>query len=310
MAGGGDSTRAIFFALGANLAIAIAKGVAAFFTGSSAMLAETVHSLADCGNQVMLLIGVKQSKRPPSPDYPLGYGKAIYFWSFLVAVMLFTVGGMFSLYEGIHKIHATEPLKDWWWAVGVLTFGIIAEGISMRACMQEVNKARGGRSLAQWFRESRQGELLVIFGEDFAALVGLVFALAAVVLAVVTGNPVWDAIGSIGIGVLLIVVAVFVAIEIKAMLIGQSMDPLRERELRAFLTARPEVARIMHLITVQLGNDVMVSVQAKMRDTGDATTMIEAINTVERDMKSTFPEVRWSFFEPDLDDAGPEALIA
>ena len=310
MAGGGDSTRAIFFALGANLAIAASKGAAAFFTGSSAMLAETVHSLADCGNQVMLLVGVKQAKRPASPDYPLGYGKAIYFWSFLVAVMLFTVGGMFSLYEGIHKLSEPEPIKDWWWAVGVLTFGVIAEGVSMRACMQEVNKARGDRSLAQWFRETRQGELLVIFGEDLAALLGLVFALVAVVLAVVTGNPIWDAIGTVGIGVLLIVVAVFVAVEIKAMLIGQSMDPQRERELRAFLDARPEIGRVMHLITVQLGSEAMVSVQARMRETPDAVSMIEAINTVERDMKSTFPEVRWSFFEPDLDDAGPESLTA
>ena len=310
MAGGGDSTRAIFFALGANLAIAASKGAAAFFTGSSAMLAETVHSLADCGNQVMLLVGVRQAKRPPSPDYPLGYGKAIYFWSFLVAVMLFTVGGMFSLYEGIHKLRDPQPLKDWWWAVGVLTFGVIAEGVSMRACLQEVRKARGDRSLAKWFHETRQGELLVIFGEDLAALLGLVFALAAVVLAVVTGNPAWDAIGTVGIGVLLIVVAVFVAVEIKAMLIGQSMDPLRERELRAFLDARPEVAHVMHLITIQLGSEAMVSVQARMRDVCDATAMIEAINTVEREMKSAFPEVRWSFFEPDLDDAGPESLTA
>lgn len=307
MAGGGDSTRAIFFALGANLAIAASKGAAAFFTGSSAMLAETVHSLADCGNQVMLLIGVRQSKRPPSPDYPLGYGKAIYFWSFLVAVMLFTVGGMFSLYEGLHKLHDPQPLKDWWWAVGVLTFGVIAEGISMRACLQEVAKARGDRSLAKWFRESRQGELLVIFGEDLAALLGLVFALAAVVLSVVTGNPIWDAIGTVGIGVLLIVVAVFVAVEIKAMLIGQSMDPLRERELRAFLEARPEIARVMNVITIQLGNDAMVSVQAQMREAGGAIAMVEAINAVERAMKSAFPEVRWSFFEPDLDGEADEA---
>jgi cation diffusion facilitator family transporter len=306
MAGGGDSTRAIFFALGANLAIAVAKGVAAFFTGSSAMLAETVHSLADCGNQVMLLVGVRQSKRPPSPDYPLGYGKAIYFWSFLVAVMLFTVGGMFSLYEGIHKLHASEPLKQWWWAAGVLGFGIVAEGISMRACLQEVDKARGDRSLAQWFRESRQGELLVIFGEDLAALLGLVLALAAILLSVATGNPIWDAVGTIGIGVLLVVVAVFVAVEIKAMLIGQSMDPLRERELREYLAARPEIVRVLNVITIQLGNDAMVSVQAQMREARDAIAMVEAINSVERGMKATFPEIRWSFFEPDLKDEGGE----
>ncbi|AXK72357.1 cation diffusion facilitator family transporter [Lysobacter sp. TY2-98] len=304
MAGGGDSTRAIFFALGANLAIAIAKGVAAFFTGSSAMLAETVHSLADCGNQVLLLIGVNQSKKPPSPNYPLGYGKAIYFWSFLVAIMLFTIGGMFSLYEGIHKLGESEPLRQWWWAAGVLTFGVIAEGISMRACMQEVNKARGDRSLTQWFRETRQGELLVIFGEDLAALAGLVLALVAVMLSVITGNPIWDAIGTIGIGVLLIVVAAMVGVGIKAMLIGQSMDPARERELCDFLKARAEIDRVLSLITVQLGNHSVVSVQAQMRETGSAVAMVHAINTVEREMKAAFPEVRWSFFEPDLADKG------
>lgn len=299
MAGGGDSTRAILFALGANFAIAVAKGVAAFFTGSSAMLAETVHSLADCGNQGLLILGLKQAKRPPSPDYPLGYGKAIYFWSFLVAVMLFTVGGMFSLYEGIHKLQHPEPLKQWWWAAGVLAFGIVAEAISMRACLQEVAKARGQRNLWQWFRESRQAELVVIFGEDLAALLGLVLALGAVMMTVVTGNPVWDAIGTVSIGALLIIVAVFVAIEVKAMLIGQSVDPLRQQQIREFLDARPEIARVISLITLQLGNEVMVSVQAQMREEHSVAGLTEQINAVERAMKQAFPEVRWSFFEPD-----------
>ena len=299
MAGGGDSTRAILFALGANFAIAVSKGVAAYFTGSSAMLAETVHSLADCGNQLLLLLGMRQAKRPPSPDYPLGYGKAIYFWSFLVAVMLFTVGGMFSLYEGIHKLQHPEPLKQWWWAAGVLAFGIAAEAVSMRACLVEVNKARGSRSLWQWFRESRQAELVVIFGEDLAALLGLVFALVAVLLAVYTGNALWDAVGTIAIGALLIVVAVFVAIEVKAMLIGQSVDPARQQQMREFLEARPEIARVISLITLQLGNEVLVSVQAQMREEHGVLGLIDQINTVERALKQSFPEVKWSFFEPD-----------
>ena len=303
MAGNGDSTRAILFALGANFAIACAKGVAAFFTGSSAMLAETVHSLADCGNQLLLLLGMKQAKRPASPDYPLGYGKAIYFWSFLVAVMLFTVGGMFSLYEGIHKLQHPEPLRQWWWAVGVLVFGIVAEAMSMRACLQEVNKARGERSLWQWFRGSRQAELVVIFGEDLAALFGLVFALAAVLLAVVTGNPVWDAVGTIAIGALLIIVAVFVAIEVKAMLIGQSIEPARQQEMRRFIEGRPEVGRVFNLVTLQLGNDVMVSVKAQMHETQNAQTLLEQINAIEQAMRQQFPEIRWSFFEPDVADA-------
>src|SRR5215216_931007 len=152
MAGQGDSIRAILFALGANFTIFVTKGVAAFLTGSGAMLAETVHSLADCGNQLLLLLGLRQARTPPSPDYPLGYGKAIYFWSFLVAVMLFSVGGMFSLYEGFHKLSHPEPLQTWWVAVAVLVFSIAAESVSMRACLVEVNKARGTRNFRQWFR--------------------------------------------------------------------------------------------------------------------------------------------------------------
>jgi len=300
MAGSGDSTRAILFALGANLAIACAKGVAAYFTRSSAMLAETVHSLADCGNQLLLLFGMRQARRPASPDYPLGYGKAIYFWSFLVAVMLFTVGGMFSLYEGVHKLQHPEPMQRWWWAAGVLVFGIVAEGVSMRACLQEVAKLRDGRTLWQWFRQSRQSELVVIFGEDFAALLGLCFALVAVLLTAYTGNPLWDAIGTVMIGALLIVVAVLVAIEIKAMLIGQSVDPAVQARMRRFLDERPEIGNVINLITLQLGNDVLVSVQAEMREEQSARSLAMQINDVERALKREFPEVRWSFFEPDI----------
>lgn len=302
MAGSGDSTRAILFALGANFAIAVAKAVAAFVTGSGAMLAETVHSLADCANQLLLLLGLRQARRPVSPEYPLGYGRAIYFWSFLVAVMLFSVGGMFSVYEGVHKLQHPEPLRQWWWAAGVLVFAIAAEAVSMRACLQEVNKARGSRSLWQWFRESRQAELVVIFGEDLAALLGLVLALAAVLLAVATGNPVWDAVGTIGIGVLLIVIAVLVAIEVKAMLIGQSVDPFLQRQIGDFLAERPEIAQVLHLITLQQGNEVLVSVHARMRRSSDGTAMLQDIDQVERAMKKAFPVVRWSFFEPEGED--------
>jgi cation diffusion facilitator family transporter len=266
-----------------------------------------VHSLADSGNQLLLLLGLRQAKRLPSREHPLGYGKAIYFWSFLVAVMLFTVGGMFSLYEGIHKLQSPEPLKQWWWAAGVLVFGIVAESVSMRACLQEVNKSRDGRTLWQWFRESRQAELVVIFGEDLAALLGLVFALFAVMLTVVTGNPLWDAIGTIAIGALLIIVAVFVAIEVKAMLIGQSVHPARVAQIREFLDGRPEITRVVSLITLQLGNDVMVSVQAHMREEVSAKGLITEINRVEAAMKEAFAEVRWSFFEPENSEARAEA---
>jgi cation diffusion facilitator family transporter len=304
MAGNGDSTRAIVFALGANFAIACAKGVAAFFTGSSAMLAETVHSMADCGNQLLLLLGMRQARRSPSPEHPLGQGKAIYFWSFLVALILFTVGGLYSLYEGWHKLAHPEPLRQWWWAVGVLLFAIVAEGVSMRACLQEVARARGDRSLWQWFHGSRQAELVVIFGEDLAALLGLALALAAVLLSVFTGNPAWDAIGTLAIGALLVVVAVFVAVEVKALLVGQGMDPEREQALREFLRERPEIAETISVITLQLGDKVMLSVQARMREERDAGEMLRQITAVERAVKAAFPEVRWSFFEPELAAVG------
>ncbi len=300
MAGNGDSTRAVLIALGANFAIACAKGVAAYFTRSSSMLAETVHSLADCGNQLLLLFGMKQAKRPASPNYPLGYGKAIYFWAFLVAVMLFTVGGVFSIVEGIHKLSHPEKLTQWWWAVGVLAFSIVAEGVSTRAALQEATLQRRGRSLWRWFRESRQAELIVIMGENIAALLGLMVALAAIALTVMTGNPLWDAVGTIVIGALLVVIAVFVAIEIKALLIGQSMDPAAQARMHEFLKGRPEIDSVIHLITLQLGNDVMVSVQAQMHEAESAGALVTRINEIERALKLEFPEVRWSFFEPDF----------
>jgi cation diffusion facilitator family transporter len=300
MAGKGDSVRTIFFALGANFAIFVAKSIAAAITGSGAMLAEAVHSLADCGNQGLLLLGMRQAKRPATPDYPLGHGKEIYFWSFLVALMLFSVGGMFSLYEGWHKLHAPEALNSPWIAVAVLAFAVVAESVSMRACLVEVKKARGELSLWQWFRQSRQAELVVIFGEDLAALLGLVFALLAVLATIATGNPIYDAIGTLGIGVLLIVVAVFVAVAVKGMMIGQSVDPRQRQAIREFLMARPEVAEVFSLITLQLGNDILVSVQARLNDPRASTAdSIARINATESALRAAFPDIRWCFFEPD-----------
>ena len=302
MSGNSDSKKAILLALGANFAIFLTKLVAAFITGSGAMMAEAVHSLADCGNQGLLLLGMRQAKRPASSEYPLGWGRALYFWSFLVALLLFSVGGMFSLYEGVHKLTDPEPLKWPWLALGVLAFGIVAESFSMHGCLVEVNKARGNINLWRWFRESRSSALLVIFGEDLAALLGLCFATAAIGATMATGNLIYDAIGTIAIGALLIVMAIMLAIEVKALLIGQGVEPARRAELLAFLEARPEVDKVLNLITLQMGPDVMVALKALMAPTGDARGLIDAINTVERAMKDQFADIRWSFFEPDFTD--------
>jgi cation diffusion facilitator family transporter len=302
MAAQADSLRSIFFALGANFAIALAKTAGAVFTGSASMLAEAIHSFADCGNQALLIWGLKEAKRASSPDHPLGHGRAIYFWSFIVALMLFSMGGLFSIYEGAHKLHDSEPMKYAWVAVAILAFGVVAESVSLWGALREINKERGDLSLWRWFRTSRQSELLVIFGEDLAALGGLVLALGFIALAMVTGNPMWDAIGSICIGVLLVAVAILVGVEVKALLLGQSAEPQVLARMRSHLEAQPQVAQVFSLITQQLGSEIMVAVKARMRPTGSEGGLIEAINAVERGLREAFPQVRWVFFEPDLKD--------
>jgi cation diffusion facilitator family transporter len=297
-----DSIRPILYALFANLSIAIAKGFAAFWTGSSAMLAEAIHSLVDSSNQLLLLFGLKQSRRPADSDYPLGHGKSIFFWSFLVAVILFSLGGMFSIYEGIHKFSSPEPLTKPMIAVGVLIFAIIAESISLWGCMQAVNKERVGRSIPRWFRESRSSELLVVFGEDVAALLGLVIALCAVLAAAITGNPIYDAIGTVIIGILLIVIAVLIAVEVKDLLIGQGVEKHLKEEMLKFLANRPEIEQVYNLLTMQLGPEVMVAVKVKMKPAGSEDNLLLAINQVEREFRETFPVTRWLFFEPDSKD--------
>ena len=296
-----DSLKTVLYALGANFAIGVAKLAAAIATGSSAMLAEAIHSFADCGNQALLLLGMKLAKRPPSPSYPLGHGRAIYFWSFIVALVLFSLGGVFSIYEGAHKLSSPDPLSYPWVAVGILVFGIAAGTVSLRACLAEIAKVRGERSLWRWFRDSRQSELVVILGEDIAAEVGLALALIAVLTTIVTGNPMYDALGSIAIGVVLVVVAIGLAIEIHGLLIGQSAEPETEAAIRGFIEQRPEVARVLRMITLQLGGNVMVAVKAHMRDE-NASAMVSSINRVEAAVREAFPEIQWLFFEPDVAD--------
>src|SRR5207253_984070 len=296
-----DSARTIFYALGANLAIAAAKTAAAIATGSSAMLAEAIHSFADSGNQGLLLWGMKQAKRPPSPDYPLGWGKAVFFWSFIVALVLFSLGGLFSVYEGWHKLAAPQPLSYPWVAVAILAFGLAAESVSLRACLQEVKKARGQRSLAQWLRETRQSELVVILGEDVAALIGLALALAAVLVTMVSGDPRWDALGSIAIGAVLIVVASGIGIQIKGLLIGRSADPQVEARMRDFLQRREEIEHLYRMLTLQLGTSLMVAVKARVRGES-AAQLVEGINRCEAAMRAEFSDIQWLFFEPDVTD--------
>lgn len=300
MSAGADSLKSVLYALAANFGIAIGKTVAAVITRSGSMQAEAIHSFADCANQVLLLWGMRQSKSPPTSDFPMGHGKAIYFWSFVVSLLLFSVGGLFSVYEGWHKLHDTEPLSRPGLALGILGFSMVLESFSLYGALREIRKEFNGRSLWRWFRESRKAELVVIVGEDIAALAGLALAFTFVLLTVATGNPMWDALGSIAVGVLLVLVAYFVSVEIKAMLLGQSAEaPVREGIHRS-VAMHPGVEQVLEIITLHFGDAVMVAVKAKMKPQPSVDALCEVINDAERRLKQEFPDVRWVFFEPDV----------
>jgi len=221
MSSSSHGLKAILYAFLANLGIAMAKTWAAFFTGSGSMLAEAIHSFADCGNQVLLYVGLRQSQRPPDPEHPLAYGKLTYFWGFLVAILLFSVGGLFSIYEGWHKIASQEPLHQPWTGLIILGLSVLLEFFSLRGCLKEISHLRKGRSLRHWLGITRNVELVVVLGEDTAALIGLSFALIGLGLATLTGNASYDAMGSIAIGIVLVAVSIFVALHIKTLIVGR-----------------------------------------------------------------------------------------
>jgi len=297
-----NSVKSIVFALSANFLIAIAKFTAAYITKSGSMLAEAIHSLVDTSNQLLLLLGINRSKQPASEEHPLGHGKSIYFWSFIVALILFSLGGVYAIYEGIHKLESPAPIEAPLIAIGVLLFSIVAEGFSLWGCIREVNKVRTGRSFVQWFKDSRQSELLVVFGEDIAALFGLVFALVAIVLTMITGDPIFDAIGTIVIGSLLVFIAIFLGKEVKDLLIGQGVEPHIKKQMLQQLMQQKTIEKVFNFLSLQMGDDVMVAVKVKMTETSSASQLIEDINACEVAFKQAYPQVRWLFFEPDHRD--------
>jgi cation diffusion facilitator family transporter len=298
----GSSLKAISYAFLANLGIALAKLGAALYTHSGSMLAEAIHSFADCGNQVLLYIGLKQAQKPPDAKHPLGYGRVTYFWSFVVALLLFSMGGLFSINEGWHKLHAHEPLNKAWVALLVLGVSVFLEFGSLMGCLREIKKLRRERSLAYWVRNTRNAELVVVLGEDVAALVGLVLAFIFVTLAAVTGNGVFDAMGSIVIGVVLVCVSIFVALRIKGLIVGRSAEEDLQEALNAEIAADPDIDELYRAITLQMGPQVMLAIKVRMRAGLSLETAIERINALEVRIKAKFPEVAWCFVEPDVAD--------
>jgi cation diffusion facilitator family transporter len=291
------NTGEVYKSLVVNAVIASAKGVAAFTTGSGAMLAETLHSFADCGNQLLLLLGIKQSARPPDDKHPLGYGRAMYFYSFVVAMLLFSGGGVFSIYEGIHKLEHPEPVGDVKLALAILGFSLALEGWSTWGNLRVMKEHRADKRLVHYLRDSKDSDLVVVFGENSAAVLGLVLAGIALVAAKVTNDGRWDAIGSLAIGGVL---AIFLARKITSLLLGESADPKLEAAIQQLAVDDPNVETLLRLLTIQQGpNEIVAAMKLKFRDGLDTKQLVDAINAFEVELQKRVPEVRWSFIEPD-----------
>ncbi len=294
-------TKAIVAALAANLAIAVSKFVAFLFSGSSSMLAESVHSLADSGNQALLLVGGKKAQREATPQHPFGYGRERYIYAFLVSIILFSVGGMFALYEGYEKIKHPHEIEHWYWPVGVLVFAIIAETFSFRTAIKESNALRGQKSWKEFVRHAKAPELPVVLLEDLGALVGLILALGGVSLALATGDGVWDGIGTLCIGVLLILIAVVLAIETKSLLLGEAAGVEDVHKIEAAIVDGDTVTRIIHMRTLHLGpEELLVAAKVAVQHDDTATEIAAAIDAAEARIRTAVPIARVIYLEPDV----------
>lgn len=295
-----ESVKEIVRSLVANVLIACGKAVAAALSGSGAMLAETLHSFADCGNQILLLVGVRSSHKPPDARHPLGHGRAMYFYSFVVALLLFFGGGMFSIREGISKLRHPEAVEDVGVALGVVALSLALEGASLWSNIREIGRRRGERSFYRYLRETKDSDLIVVFGENAAAVTSLLLATAALALSHLTGDGRWDAAGSIAIGVVLVAVATFLAREVKSLLVGEAADPAICRLVDELAAADPRIVRVIRTLTLQQGpGEIVVAAKLELRPELTTQVIVLAINDLEQRIKLRAPEVRWSFIEPD-----------
>jgi cation diffusion facilitator family transporter len=301
-------TRAVVTALGANLGVAVAKFVAAAITGSTSMLAEGVHSVADSGNQMLLLIGGKRARQAPSALHPFGYARARYIYAFLVAVVLFSLGGLYALYEGYHKVTDPHPLTSPVVAVVVLLIAMALEGYALRTAVREANRTRGTRDWLQFVRRARSPELPVLLLEDSGALIGLTLALLGVGLSVLTGNGVYDGVASLCIGLLLATIAILLAREITSLLIGEAALPEQANKIHSAILATPGVDQVIHLRTVHLGpDDLLVAAKIGVLVDADAEEIAATINAAEARIRQALPIARIIYLEPDIYRGDPAA---
>lgn len=296
-----NSTKAIFYAFAANFAVALAKTFAALWTGSGSLLAEAIHSYADCGNQILLFIGMKRASKQATFKHPMGFGRESYIWSMVVAFTLFSVGGIFSIYEGWGRFTEEHVLENTNVALIVLGVAVVMEIISLKGALGALQEEKGQRTLWQWFKGTHSSELMVIVGEDIAALLGLVIALVMLGLAVYTGNSAYDAIGSILIGILLVLVAFLVGREVHSLLIGEVAED-EQTGARQFLASQPNVLRVLNLWAINHGNGVMLAVKAEFRPEMSVQAAVQQINALEKDIKLRYPRIKWVFFELDNTD--------
>jgi cation diffusion facilitator family transporter len=295
------SRKAIFAAFIANLGIAVAKFVGFLLTGASSMLAEAVHSVADATNQGLLFLGGSKAKRAPTADHPFGYGRERYFWSFVVAVIIFTAGSMFALYEGEEKLRHPHELESPGIAIGILLVAILLECYSMYTAVREARPVKGELTWWQFVRRAKVPELPVVLLEDLGALLGLHIALGGVILAATTGNPRWDAVGSIAIGLLLGVIAVILAIEMKSLLMGESATPAMVVRIRQTIESHPRVRRVIHMKTQHLGPDeLLVGAKVELDESLRCREVAEVLNEVEEKVRAGVPEARVMYLEPDV----------
>jgi cation diffusion facilitator family transporter len=297
----GGGRKAIIAALLANLGIAITKFIAWAISGSASMLAEAVHSVADTGNQGLLLLGSRRSKRRPDADHPFGYGRERYVYAFVVAIILFSVGGVFSIYEGIDKLTHPHELTNAWLPLLVLVIAIGLESFSLRTAVRESNHVRGEQSWVQFVRHAKAPELQVVLLEDVAALTGLVFAFLGVGLTVITGDSVWDAVGTLAIGVLLVLVAVILGIETKSLLVGEGARPADGTALRDAINEEAAVEALIYLKTLYLGpEELLVAAKVAFSPRKKLAEVAAAINALEARVRSAVPIARVIFIEPDI----------
>lgn len=297
------STKAIVAALFANLGIAIAKFVAWIFTHSSSMLAESVHSAADTSNQALLLFGGRAARRQATDEHPFGFGRERYFWSFIVALVLFTLGGLFAIYEGVEKLRHPHELDNAIWAVGVLILGLGLEGYSFRTAVHASRPRKGTGTWWEFIRHARSPELPVVLLEDLGALTGLTLALIGVSLAVATGNPAWDAYGTLSIGVLLVIIATVLVIEMKSLLIGEGAKPVVVASIRAALESSEGVRRVLHMRTQHIGPDeLLVGAKIEMDPALGTRQVVQLINEAERNIREASPMAHRIYLEPDIHD--------